>query len=246
MYKKLRSEKQYGVFVHSVRRLGDTIPVTSDLKLKQGDELELIGSPKDLDKFCSEIGKSISAVPLTDFIFFGFGMALGFLFGLVGFKVFGVSVYLGSGVGCLISGLIFGWIRSVKPAYGALPTGASNFLRDFGLVVFVASVGLTAGPAALTAIKSNGMNLFLMGIGVTLIPQIISFYISYYLLKIKNPIILLSTIAGGRSANPGFAALLEKAGNATPVLPFTASYVLANIWLTLWGPIIIALVAMMH
>lgn len=83
---------------------------------------------------------------------------------------------------------------------------------------------------------------YFLGIDVTIIPQVISFYISYYLLKIKNPIVLLATIAGGRSANPGFAALLERAGNATPVIPFTSSYALANIWLTLWGPVIVALV----
>ncbi|WP_317135142.1 aspartate-alanine antiporter-like transporter [Piscirickettsia litoralis] len=149
---------------------------------------------------------------------------------------------IGTGGGCLFSGLIFGWLRSTHPRYGALPTGASNFLRDFGLAVFVATVGITAGPQAIQTIKQYGIELFLLGIGVTLIPQIITFFISYYLLRIKNPIEILATIAGGRSANPGFAALLDKAGNSTPVIPFTATYAIANIWLTLWGPIIIGLV----
>lgn len=75
-----------------------------------------------------------------------------------------------------------------------------------------------------------------------MIPTVLSFFISYTVLRIRNPIELLAAIAGGRSANPAFAALMEKAGNATPVVPFTVTYAVANVLLTLWGPVIIALV----
>ena len=241
--KIFQAEGYYGVLLQEVFRFGEKLPITEDLKLKKGDDLILVGKSKDLDTIINKIGRPISSAPLTDFVFFGLGMVLGFLLGLITFDIFGVSIVLGSGVGCLLSGLIFGWIRAVKPQYGALPVGASNFLRDFGLAVFVASVGITAGPQAVQAIKSYGLLLFVLGIGVTIIPQVLSFYISYYILRIKNPIVLLATIAGGRSANPGFAALLEKTGNSTPVIPFTSTYAIANIWLTLWGPIIVALVA---
>ncbi len=231
-----------GLFIRGVSRLGEELKPDNDLVLRRGDEIKLVGRPTDLDSTTSKLGRVISASRLTDFISFGIGMALGVLIGMVTIKIFGVSISIGSGGGCLLSGLVFGWLRSRHPQIGALPSGASNFLRDFGLAVFVATVGITAGPQALTAIKEHGTELFLLGVGVTIIPQIITFYISYYLLKIKNPIELLATIAGGRSANPGFAALLEKAGNSTPVVAFTATYAIANIWLTLWGPIIVALV----
>ncbi|APA82385.1 aspartate-alanine antiporter [Francisella tularensis] len=238
----IQDRNYYGVFLQKIIRSGQKLPISDDLKLRRGDEIRLIGKPEDLDKISNKIGTFISEAPITDFIFFGLGMVLGYIFGLISFNIFGISITLGAGVGCLLSGLIFGWIRSIKPQFSNLPVGASNFIRDLGLAIFVASVGITAGPQAITAIKEHGLTLFFLGIGVTIIPQVISFYISYYLLKIKNPIVLLATIAGGRSANPGFAALLERAGNATPVIPFTSSYALANIWLTLWGPIIVALV----
>jgi uncharacterized transporter YbjL len=77
---------------------------------------------------------------------------------------------------------------------------------------------------------------------VTLVPQIVVFFLSYFVLGIRNPIEALACVAGGRSANPGFAALLEKAGNATPVVSFTVTYAIANVFLTLWGPIIVGLV----
>ncbi|MGO2314310.1 MAG: hypothetical protein ACTH6A_20025 [Brachybacterium tyrofermentans] len=82
----------------------------------------------------------------------------------------------------------------------------------------------------------------MLGVAVTVIPTVLSFFISYTVLRIRNPIELLAAIAGGRSANPAFAALMEKAGNATPVVPFTVTYAVANVLLTLWGPVIIALV----
>lgn len=161
---------------------------------------------------------------------------------MVEFKIAGVPVTVGTGRGCLLSGLLFGWLRSVHPSFAALPTGASNFLRDFGLAVFVGVVGITAGPQAIVTVKQYGMTLFLLGVGVTLIPQLIVFFISYYVLQIKNPIEALGCLVGGRSANPGFAALLDKAGNATPVVSFTITYAVANVFLTRWGPLIVGII----
>ncbi|MEM9633099.1 MAG: aspartate-alanine antiporter [Pseudomonadota bacterium] len=231
------------VFVTRVRRMGRNLPLLPDLEIHKGDELQLTGSPGDLNKVQKAIGYPISAAAVTDFIFFGIGMTLGLLLGLIEFKIGGVPVTVGSGGGCLLSGLLFGWLRSTHPRYAALPTGAVNFLRDFGLAVFVGVVGISAGPQVLTTLQQQGLSLFLFGIGVTLIPQVIGFFFSYYVLRIQNPIEALACVAGGRSANPAFAALLGKAGNATPVVTFTVTYAVANVLLTLWGPLIVGLVS---
>ncbi|MCP3944423.1 MAG: aspartate-alanine antiporter [Desulfobacteraceae bacterium] len=241
-YGQTADKEHYGLFIHAVSRLGEAITPDQDFVLHRGDDIKLFGRPVDLDRVSRKLGHVVSSATITDFIAFSIGIALGVLIGMITVRVFGVSISMGTGGGCLVSGLVFGWLRSRHPRFGNLPTGASNFLRDFGLAVFVAVVGITAGPEAVTTIKQHGMVLLLLGIAVTIIPQIITFFISYYLLKIKNPIEILATIAGGRSANPGFAALLEKAGNSTPVVSFTATYAIANIWLTLWGPVIVALV----
>ncbi len=234
---------RHGVFLTGVTRMGRELPVLPGLALHRGDELRLTGRPADLDRVQARIGYRIPAAAVTDFVFFGIGMALGLLVGMIRFDLGGVPVTIGAGGGCLVSGLIFGWLRSSHPRFAALPTGASNFLRDFGLAVFVGVVGITAGPQALTSIQEYGTKLFLMGVGVTLIPQVVVFFLSYYALRIRNPIEILACVAGGRSANPGFAALLDKAGNATPVVSFTVTYAVANVFLTLWGPVIVGLVA---
>lgn len=239
----LHQECHTSITITAVSHLGEKLTLSPDLVLSKGDDIAVTGETSELNKVSKQVGHSLPSGPITDFIFFAFGMALGVLLGMITFHIMGISITLGSGVGCLFSGLVFGWLRSTHPRFASLPVGASNFLRDFGLAVFVATIGITAGPQAINTIKHHGVQLFFLGIGVTLIPQIISFYFSYHILKIKNPIKLLATIAGGKSANPGFAALLDKAGNSTPVLPFTATYALANILLTLWGPIVVALVA---
>ena len=174
--------------------------------------MHFTGSPLDLNRVQSKIGYKISAAAVTDFIFFGIGMLIGMLIGMIEFKIWGVPISIGSGGGCLLSGLLFGWLRSVHPQFAALPIGASNFLRDFGLAVFVGIVGIAAGPQALVAIEQYGLTLFFLGVGVTLIPQIITFFFSYYVLRIQNPIEALACVAGGRSANPAFAALAGEGG----------------------------------
>jgi putative transport protein len=235
-------ETRHGVFLTAVKRMGLDLPVLDKLALKRGDELHFTGSPADLNRVQGKIGTKITAAAVTDFIFFGIGMLLGIAIGMIQFRIWGIPISIGSGGGCLLSGLMFGWLRSVHPTFAALPQGASNFLRDFGLAVFVGIVGISAGPQALVAIQHYGLTLFFLGACVTLIPQIVTFFFSYYVLRIQNPIEALACVAGGRSANPAFAALLEKAGNATPVVSFTVTYAVANVFLTLWGPIIVGII----
>jgi aspartate-alanine antiporter len=242
IYDHVNVEVRHGVFLTAAKRMGHDLPLLDKLQLKTGDELHFTGRTADLDRVQPKIGYKISAAAATDFVFFGIGMVIGILIGMVSFKIWGVPISIGSGGGCLLSGLLFGWLRSVHPRFAALPIGASTFLRDFGLAAFVGVVGIGAGPHALTAIEQSGPTLLLLGVGVTLIPQVIGFFFSYYVLRIKNPIEALACVAGGRSANPAFAALLAKAGNATPVVSFTVTYAVANVFLTLWGPVIVGII----
>ena len=242
IHDKANAATRHGVFLTIVKRMGIELPVLNQLELHTGDELHLVGSPRDLDRVQGKIGYKISAAAATDFVFFGIGMLVGMLIGLIQFRLAGVPVSIGSGGGCLLSGLFFGWLRSVHPSFAALPVGASTFLRDFGLAVFVGIVGISAGPQALVAIQKSGVTLLLLGVCVTLIPQVVTFFFSYFVLRIRNPIEALACVAGGRSANPAFAALLAKAGNATPVVAFTVTYAVANVFLTLWGPVIVGIV----
>lgn len=242
IHEHVNVDTRHGVYLTNAKRMGIDLPLLDKVTFDRGDELHFVGRPTDLDRVQSKLGYKIRAAAVADFIFFGIGMTIGLLIGLITFTLWGVPISLGSGVGCLLAGLLFGWLRSVHPRYAALPIGASNFLRDFGLAAFVGIVGITAGPQALVAIQQHGITLFLLGVGVTLIPPILTFFFSFYVLRIRNPIEALACVAGGRSSNPAFAALLAKAGNSTPVVSFTITYAVANVFLTLWGPVIVGII----
>ncbi|HAS8377534.1 TPA: aspartate-alanine antiporter [Vibrio vulnificus] len=233
-----------GIYVTDYIREGRSIEMTPDLVVKKNDVIQLTGTAKDINRVEKNIGQRMGSSTMTDFVVLGMGMALGLLIGLISFKIAGIPVTIGSGAGCLISGLIVGWLRSRNPHVAQFPVGAANFVRDFGLAAFVGIVGLEAGPQAVDTIKEHGMSLLFLGMAVTIIPQIISFFFSYFVLKIKNPVEALGCVTGGRSANPAFAALMEKTGNATPVFSFTVTYAVANVLLTLWGPIIVGIITL--
>ncbi|MDA0100134.1 aspartate-alanine antiporter [Vibrio sp. ART SEL2] len=233
-----------GIYVTDYIREGNSIEMTPDLVVKKNDVIQLTGTAKDINRVEKNIGQRMGSANVTDLIVLGMGMVVGLLIGLISFKIAGIPVTIGSGAGCLISGLIVGWLRSRNPHVAQFPVGAANFIRDFGLAAFVGIVGLEAGPQAVDTIKEHGMSLLFLGMGVTIIPQIISFFFSYFVLKIKNPVEALGCVTGGRSANPAFAALMEKTGNATPVFSFTVTYAVANVLLTLWGPIIVGIITL--
>lgn len=249
--KSLRELRQYfnqgsrrDVYVTGYIRGDNSLEVTPELIVQKNDIIELTGSARSINRVQNNIGQRMGSPIATDMVIFGLGMTVGLLFGLINFKIAGIPVTIGSGAGCLISGLIIGWVRSRNPKIAALPMAASRFIRDFGLAVFIGIVGLDAGPQAVNAIKENGLLLLGLGVGVTLIPQVISFFFSYYVLKVKNPIDAMGCVAGGRSSNPTLSALMEKTGNATPVFSFTVTYAVANVLLTLWGPIIVGVITL--
>ena len=233
-----------GVYITDYIREGVALAFTPELVVKKNDIIQVTGTANDINRVEKNIGQRMGSASMTDFVILGLGMVVGLLIGLISFKIAGIPVTIGSGAGCLISGLFVGWIRSRNPHIAQFPVGAVNFIRDFGLAAFVGIVGLQAGPQAVDTIKEHGMSLLFLGAAVTIIPQLISFFFSYFVLKIKNPVEALGCVTGGRSANPGFAALMEKTGNATPVFTFTVTYAVANVLLTLWGPIIVGVITL--
>ncbi|WP_324027215.1 aspartate-alanine antiporter [Maribacter sp. BPC-D8] len=239
--KQLGLTKTHGVYINSIIRMSHELAILDNTEIHAGDEITLVGKTKDLDRIEKEIGYKPTSINSTDFIVFGLGMVVGYLIGEINFDINGTNVALGSGLGCLVSGLIIGFLRTKHPKMGGINVGAASFIQTFGLAVFVGIVGLNAGAPAFQAILKSGITLFLLGILVTMIPMIVQFVINFYILKIKNPVEALGVLTGSKSANPAFSSLLDKTQNATPTPTFTMTYAVANIFLTLWGPIIIAL-----
>jgi len=153
----------------------------------------------------------------------------------------GFPLTLGAGSGCLIAGLVFGWLRARHPVYGAMPPAASQAFKDFGLAAFVASVGLDSGVQALLTIKESGVTLLLLGIFVTLFPMILSMLFARYVLGYRNAALLAGALAGSRGASPAFGQVIEKSESPVATVPFAITYALGSVLLALLGPILVEL-----
>ena len=108
------------------------------------------------------------------------------------------------------------------------------------LAGFVAAVGLQSGLLAIDTIRSSGLSLFMIGVVVTLVPLILSMLFGRYVLRYDNTAVFAGALSGARSANPAFGGVLDKAGNSVPTVPFAITYALANVFLTLLGPLVVA------
>lgn len=230
------------VFIQEIRRHSERLPVDRDSIIKKGDELILIGKIDDVDAASKFLGMKLTSHPVTDYTRFSLFLALGYLIGLTTFKLFGIMITLGSGIGCLLSGIFMGWLHTQKPQYGKVPPGAIKWLKDFGLATFVAIIGLNAGQEALQEIIHHGATIFVLGLFVSTLPMIAAYLWMTYILRIRNPIAICGALNGARSSNPGFAAVLNAAGNATPIQYFTPTYAMAQISQTILGVLIVAIV----
>lgn len=236
----ISADLRHGIYVIGVKRADKPLPLKPDTVIAAGDVVSLYGTDQDLQRVSSSIGPVIVVSDKTDFVFHGLGIAVGLLIGLAVIRFGSIPLTLGSGGGALLSGLLFGWYRSRNMAIGNMPTAASTLLRDLGLAGFVAVVGLQSGLQAVQTIVSSGLSIFLIGVVVTILPLIITMLFGRYVLKYDNVAVFAGALSGSRSANPAFGEILDKAGNSIPTTPFAITYALANVFLTLLGPLVVA------
>lgn len=233
---------KHGIYLVAIHRDGQPLPLNNDIVLKLGDVITIYGADSDLRRVIDKIGAPITKSEKTDWIFHGLGLVVGLIIGLIVIHVSHIPITLGAGGGALLSGLLFGWYRALHQTYGNIPSGALQLLKDFGLAGFVAVVGLSSGLQAIDTIKEQGISLFLIGVIVTLLPMLLAIYFGKYILGYKNAAVFAGALAGSRSANPAFGEVLNKAGNSIPTNSFAITYALANVFLTLLGPFVVAFV----
>ncbi|WP_186417942.1 aspartate-alanine antiporter [Bosea sp. CS1GBMeth4] len=231
---------RHGVYVIAVKRAGNPLPLEGGTVIEPGDVVSLYGTAEDVQRLARQVGSIIIPSDKTDFVFHGLGLVAGLLIGLVVLRFGDIPLTLGSGGGALLSGLAFGWYRSRNMTIGNMPSAASTLLRDLGLAGFVAVVGLQSGLQAVSTIAEKGLSIFLIGVVVTLLPLLITMLFGRYVLRYDNTAIFAGALSGARSANPAFGEVLDKAGNAIPTTPFAITYALANVFLTLLGPLVVA------
>ncbi|MER5889711.1 aspartate-alanine antiporter [Streptomyces sp. NPDC001941] len=229
-----------GVYIDKLYRSGAEFPFRLSTTIERGDTLILSGPKRLVDPAGKAIGKPVPTSFATDMIWIGLGIFLGGCIGIPALKAGGIPISLSTSGGALIMGLVFGWIRGKYPTFGNVPPGAQWFMDTFGLCLFVAVVGINAGPSFTSGLSQAGWGLLIFGAIATVIPLIVGFLVGHHIQKIRFPI-LMGVLAGGQTTTAAIGAINESSKSQIPTLGYTVPYAMANVLLTIWGAVIVLL-----
>ncbi|GFI05317.1 aspartate/alanine antiporter [Muribaculaceae bacterium] len=236
---ELRSQTyMYGVSIKSIDRGGVAIPVLAKTKLMAGDTLTLVGLASEVNTAAPRLGYVDRPKTASDLILVGLGIVIGCLIGVLTIHAGNIPVSISTSGGTLISGLIFGWLRSKRPSFGRIPKEAVWIMNNLGLNMFIAVIGITSGPSFVSGIKEVGFGLFLAGIVCTSLPLILSVIIGHKIFKFR-PAINLGCCAGSRTTTAALGAIQESLDSTLPAMGYTVTYAVGNTMLILMGVAIV-------
>ncbi|PHS37061.1 MAG: hypothetical protein COB07_11605 [Sulfurovum sp.] len=229
--------RRFGLMLMEIRRNGKHVEDDENTRVEQNDVLTVIGTPHQIEAMGEYMGQVERAGVETDMITLSFGIVMGLLIGSLSVQVAGVSVGLGAAGGLLASGLFIGYRRSVKPTFAQLPEATRWFLMEFGLLVFMAGVGMRAGSGIIETLQHNGLALVAAGMCVTIIPILVGYAVGHKILKI-SPALIFGAITGAMTSGAALSVVIKEAKSPVPALGYTGTYAFANILLVIAGSLI--------
>ena len=238
----IRREKfMHGVSIRSIKRAGISIPVLAQTVVDAGDVIEVVGTRQEVEAAAKRLGYIDRPTNQTDMIFVGLGILVGGLFGALSVHIGGIPISLSTSGGALIAGLFFGWLRSKHPTFGRIPEASLWVLNNVGLNMFIAVVGIAAGPSFVQGFRDVGLSLFIVGAIATTLPLIIGLLLGKYVFKF-HPAITLGCCAGARTTTAALGAIQDAVESETPALGYTVTYAVGNTLLIIWGVVIVLLI----
>src|SRR5262245_8785654 len=233
-----------GVFLRKIVRgaTATVIPILPNTTIQRGDLFTIAGRTQDTAKAVKLLGVADRATDATDMAFVGAFIVIGALIGSLVFKVAGVPLTLSTAGGALIAGIIGGWLRSVRPSFGRIPTPTLWFMNSVGLNIFIAIVGVSAGPGFVDGLKTQGVGLFLWGAVATTVPLVLGMFIAKYLFKFHDAL-TLGIVSGARTTTASLGLVCDQARSQIPALGYTVTYAVGNTLLTIWGMVMIMLLS---
>ena len=184
-----------------VRRYDVDIVPRPDLTLEFGDRVGVLTTPDHKEDIRRHFGDTVKATAEFSYVSLGLGMVMGVLLGLIPIPIPGVgTVTLGIGGGPLIVALIVGKLRRTGPLLWVMPLPANIVLRNFGLAMFLAAVGINAGQPFVRTVAESGFTMLFIGMAILLTTVTIVLLVGHYLMKI--PYDDLVGVASGATGNP--------------------------------------------
>jgi len=233
-----------GVFLRKITRgaTAVSIPILPNTQIYRGDIVTLVGRTQDIAAASKLVGVPDRPTDIADVAFIGAGITLGALVGALVWKVGGVPLTLSTAGGALIAGLVLGWLRSTRPFFGRIPSPTVWFMNSVGLNIFIAIVGISAGPGFVNGLRTQGISLFLWGAVATTVPLILGMYVGKYIFRFHDAI-LLGILSGARTTTASLGLVCDRASSQVPALGYTVTYAVGNTLLTIWGMVLIILLS---
>jgi putative transport protein len=231
-----------GVFLRKITRgaVATSIPILPSTRISRGDIVTVMGRTQDTAVATKMLGVADRPTDIADVAFIGGAITIGALLGAVVLKVGGIPITLSTAGGALFAGLIFGWLRSVHPRFGRIPPSTVWFMNSVGLNIFIAIVGISAGPGFVNGLRTQGIGLFLWGALATTVPLILGLFIAKYLFRFHDAIVL-GVVSGARTTTASLGLVCDRAHSQIPALGYTVTYAVGNTFLTIWGMVLIML-----
>ena len=192
-----------------VRRYDADLVPSPDLMLEFGDRVGVLLPPDRKEDIRKHFGDTVKATAEFSYVSLGLGMVMGVLLGLIPIPIPGVGIVtLGIGGGPLIVALILGKLRRTGPMLWTMPLPANIVLRNFGLAIFLATVGVNAGQPFVRTVAESGFTMLFIGVAVLLTTVAIVLLVGHYLMKI--PYDDLVGVCSGATGNPAILVYSTK------------------------------------
>ena len=232
------SKYTQGVVIDSIKRGNVEIPVTASTRLQRGDLLTISGPVADVNAAASYIGYADKPTTASDMVFIGLGIAIGALIGAITIHLGGIPVSLSTSGGALIAGLVLGWLRSKHPTFGRIPDSAVWVFNNVGLNMFIAVVGVSAGPTFISGLSQVGWQMLVAGVLATGVPLILGIIVASKIFRF-HPAIALGCVAGARTTTAALGAIQDSLQSTIPAMGYTVTYAIGNTLLILCGLVMV-------
>ena len=233
-----------GIYINAIRRgsMNVDIPVLSQTAINRGDIINITGSRRHVADVVKNVGYADRPTNVTSMVLVGGGIFVGGLLGSLVLPIGGVPITLSSSGGALIAGLILGWLRGVTPKLGNVPSASVWFMNTVGLNIFIAVVGISAGPTFIKGLEQAGVSVFFWGVFASALPMLVAPLIGKYIFRF-DPAINLGCCGGARTSTASVAMVADVAKSNVPMLGYTVPYAVSNTLLTMWGLVIVLLLS---
>ncbi|MCF6228018.1 MAG: hypothetical protein L3J82_05015 [Planctomycetes bacterium] len=240
--KELNMIGRFHCMIQQIERGRQMIEPAADVVLLRQDVVVITGKREDVRAAAAAIGKVEASSHQTNIAVYAAGILLGLILGRLEFEVFGVTLSPGFAGGLLVAGVILAAVRTISPFPIYVPRAARQLVRDLGILLFVGETGVQAGHALQDGLSLAVWPIIVAGLIVTLISALGAVLFGRLLLK-EKPIHVWGSICGGMTSSAALAAVKKAADSEEPSISYATAFAFASIFVTIAGPIVIAIMS---